>query len=101
MDNEAVSVSRQHLKLDLYDIPLTLPAQSALGGLYGRRAYCTYPKIEPKPEKLNLLNAVGSVADMAIRTRPCQLKSHVHLALDGWRLATALTTGFRGLHAPS
>lgn len=51
--------------LELYDTPLTLPAQSALGCSYGRCAYCTYPAIEPKPEKLNLSRAVGSVADMA------------------------------------
>jgi radical SAM superfamily enzyme YgiQ (UPF0313 family) len=61
-----ISVAPTFEKLDFYDSPLTPPAQSALGGLYGRRAYCIYPKIEPKPEKLNLLNAVGSVADMAI-----------------------------------
>ena len=61
-----ISVAPTFEKLDLYDSPLTLPAQSALGCSYGRCAYCTYPKIEPKPEKLNLLNAVGSVADMAV-----------------------------------
>jgi len=51
--------------LGLYDSPLTLPAQSALGCSYGHCTFCTYPAIEPKPEKLNLPKAVGAVADMA------------------------------------
>lgn len=52
--------------MELYDAPLTLPAQSALGCSYGRCSYCTYPAIEPKPEKLNLADTVGSVAEMAV-----------------------------------
>jgi radical SAM superfamily enzyme YgiQ (UPF0313 family) len=52
--------------LDLYDSPLTLPAQSALGCSYGWCVYCTYPKIERRPQKLDLSDAVASVVDMAV-----------------------------------
>jgi radical SAM superfamily enzyme YgiQ (UPF0313 family) len=55
--------------LDLYDTPLTLPAQSTLGcAYYGRcTTFCTYPSIEDKPQKLDLTNAVGSVVKTAQR----------------------------------
>mmetsp|Transcript_5973 Transcript_5973/g.17265 ORF Transcript_5973/g.17265 Transcript_5973/m.17265 type:complete len:491 (+) Transcript_5973:215-1687(+) len=51
--------------LDIYDKPLTLPAQSTLGCAYGRCTYCTYPSIEGTPRKLDLLTAVGTVVDTA------------------------------------
>jgi hypothetical protein len=51
--------------LDLYDSPLTLPAQSSLGCSYGKCAFCTYPAIEPTPTRLGLESSVGVVADMA------------------------------------
>jgi hypothetical protein len=51
--------------LDLYDSPLTLPAQSSLGCSYGKCAFCTYPAIEPTPSRLGLETSVGVVADMA------------------------------------
>ena len=60
-----VSYSPIFENLGLYDSPLVLPAQSALGCAYGRCAFCTYPAIEPTPSKLGLASSVGSVADTA------------------------------------
>jgi len=51
--------------LELYDTPLTLPAQSTLGCAYGRCAFCTYPSIEDTPKKLDLFTSVGTVVDTA------------------------------------
>mmetsp|Transcript_25354 Transcript_25354/g.51694 ORF Transcript_25354/g.51694 Transcript_25354/m.51694 type:complete len:484 (+) Transcript_25354:464-1915(+) len=53
--------------LELYDEPLTLPAQSTLGCSFGRCAFCTYPAIEPKPTRLPLAVSVGTVIDEASR----------------------------------
>ena len=53
--------------LTVYDVPLTFPAQSTIGCAYGRCSYCTYPNIEGKPQKLDLLTSVGSVVDQAER----------------------------------
>jgi radical SAM superfamily enzyme YgiQ (UPF0313 family) len=50
---------------EMYDEPLVLPAQSIVGCAYGRCTYCTYPAIEPKKAKLDLVASVGTVADMA------------------------------------
>lgn len=61
----AQTVSPTFGNLCLYDSPLTLPAQSALGCSYGRCAFCTYPAIEPTPTKLRLFEAVGAVVDKA------------------------------------
>ncbi|KAL7570350.1 hypothetical protein ACA910_017191 [Epithemia clementina (nom. ined.)] len=52
--------------LEWYDKPLTLPAQSGLGCAYGRCKFCTYPGIEPIPQKLPLDIAVGSVVRSAL-----------------------------------
>jgi radical SAM superfamily enzyme YgiQ (UPF0313 family) len=51
--------------LHLYDDPPVLPAQSTLGCAYGRCKFCTYPKMEPVPRKLDLTLAVMSVVDQA------------------------------------
>jgi radical SAM superfamily enzyme YgiQ (UPF0313 family) len=51
--------------LDLYDPPLTLPAQSSVGCAYGRCRFCTYPAIEPKPSRFNLDKSIGGVVDLA------------------------------------
>ena len=53
--------------LDVYDRPLTLPAQSTLGCAYGRCKFCTYPAIEPVPTKLPLDVSVGSVVRTALQ----------------------------------
>jgi radical SAM superfamily enzyme YgiQ (UPF0313 family) len=50
----------------MYDQPVTLPAQSTLGCVYGRCTFCTYPAVEPVPTKLDLETAVGSVVEQAI-----------------------------------
>ena len=63
------TVSPTFENLELYDSPLTLPAQSALGCAYGRCTFCTYPAIEPKPVKLDLTRSVGVVADLAVQLR--------------------------------
>jgi hypothetical protein len=51
--------------LSLYDAPPVLPAQSTLGCAYGRCAFCTYPKMEPVPSKLDLSIAVQTVVERA------------------------------------
>jgi hypothetical protein len=51
--------------LPLYDQPPVLPAQSTLGCAYGRCAFCTYPKMEPVPRKLDLALAIEGVVEQA------------------------------------
>jgi hypothetical protein len=63
--NGRFAVSPIFENLEIYDEPLVLPAQSTLGCAYGRCTYCTYPAIEPKPTKLDLVASVGTVADLA------------------------------------
>jgi len=53
--------------LNLYDDPPVLPAQSTLGCAYGRCAFCTYPAMEPTPQKLDLCITVDSVVEQARR----------------------------------
>jgi hypothetical protein len=61
----ATTVPPTFENLDLYDSPLTLPAQSMLGCSYGKCAYCTYPAIEPTPSRLEMQTSVGVVAEVA------------------------------------
>lgn len=51
--------------LDVYGVPLTLPAQSALGCAYAKCSFCTYPSIEPIPSKLSLTKVVIPVVQEA------------------------------------
>ncbi|KAL3909964.1 MAG: hypothetical protein SGILL_007878 [Bacillariaceae sp.] len=55
--------------LSQYDMPPVLPAQSTLGCAYGRCAFCTYPKMEPVPSKLDLCLSVESVVEQAVRVQ--------------------------------
>ncbi|KAG7340813.1 hypothetical protein IV203_024356 [Nitzschia inconspicua] len=52
--------------LSFYDQPPVFPAQSTLGCAYGRCAFCTYPKMEPVPRKLDLQITVESVVEQAM-----------------------------------
>jgi len=51
--------------LHIYDQPLTLPVQSALGCSYGKCAYCTYPAIENTPVKLGLDKTIIRTLEVA------------------------------------
>jgi radical SAM superfamily enzyme YgiQ (UPF0313 family) len=99
------TVSPTFENLELYDSPLTLPAQSTLGCAYGRCTYCTYPAIEPKPVKHDLSRSVGSVVDLAVQlggsvsikdslatsSRLCAIGDHIGGRVP-WSACTKLST---------